>query len=52
MLKILRNNMKNTSKGVSKLKKKNCATTLYANYRASFSHLLRMIPTLSSLFEK
>ena len=50
MLEMLGNSMKNTSKGVSKFRRKNCATTLYLNYRVSFSHLLRAVLTRSAIF--
>ena len=52
MLEMLGTSMKNTSQGVSKLRRKNCARTLYLNYRASFSHLLRAVPTRSAVLRK
>ena len=56
MFKMLGNSLKNTCKGFSKCKilltRKKCGTTLYSNYRGSFSHLLRVVPAHSALFEK
>ena len=56
MFKMLGNSLKNTCKGFSKCKilltRKKCGTTLYSNYRGSFSHLLRVVPAHSARFEK